>query len=98
MTAAWTATGCKHSNTMRLDKMGTINEEDEEVGRRVISSLNTLRLQIATATSATIGRDKWLTKERREQRMTTTGLGRGGGGNGKDVKRRRKRDDTCCLA
>ena len=36
-TAAWTATGRERSVTMRRDEMGTIDEEDEEVGKRVIS-------------------------------------------------------------
>jgi hypothetical protein len=37
-TVAWTATGRKRSNTTRRDEMGTIDEENEKLGRRLIFS------------------------------------------------------------
>ena len=41
-TVAWMATDRERSNTTQRDKMGTIDEADKEVGRRVISSTNAL--------------------------------------------------------
>ena len=86
----------------RHDEMGTIDEEDEEVGRRVISSLNALRSRQQRARQQDATSGGWRRGEERRGKRTTAS-GRGGGGNngagqGREVIRDERRHvASCCV-